>query len=449
MLSRLQLAPTLPSVHTFALAVFALAMIVPSSSLANTPRLETLYQWALEHDALYQQESQQISASQEIIPIRRASLRPNINLSAGANYNKAFNEAPTPDSSGSNQQWSVQLNQPLFDIVAWQRFRQAQATGNALSAQQRSLEQRLLIRVTESFLAVLRAQVALELTQAEHQAQKRRLKQIQQRYKAGSLPITDSLEAQAAFDLAQAELIAAQNTLSNQQTVFTTIIGQPAPQLPQLKAEFPITPPEPKDQTAWISQAHDFNPDLISLMAQEKVALAEKKLTNRAYLPVISLTSSFTSTSGFQANFDIPDQEITNIGINATMPLYRGGGIKAAKREAEWNLQASKTAVELKKRQLSEDITTTYSTIITDIQRVKAQQQAVKSAKAALKATEASYRAGSREIVDVLLSEQQLYAAENSYANARYDYFFNSLKLHQAAGSLELKLILALDKWFE
>ena len=51
--------------------------------------------------------------------------------------------------------------------------------------------------------------------------------------------------------------------------------------------------------------------------------------------------------------------------------------------------------------------------------------------------------------VSAVVVNQQLYAAQNRYANARYDYLFNSFKLHESAGTLTLEAVLALDKWFE
>ena len=51
-----------------------------------------------------------------------------------------------------------------------------------------------------------------------------------------------------------------------------------------------------------------------------------------------------------------------------------------------------------------------------------AQKQAVISATSALEATQVGYKVGSRNEVDLLQAEKNLYSAEKNLANAKYDY---------------------------
>ena len=47
------------------------------------------------------------------------------------------------------------------------------------------------------------------------------------------------------------------------------------------------------------------------------------------------------------------------------------------------------------------------------------------------------YEVGTRNIVDLLQSEKNLYSAERNLANAKYDYILSNLRLGLAAGNLE------------
>ena len=58
------------------------------------------------------------------------------------------------------------------------------------------------------------------------------------------------------------------------------------------------------------------------------------------------------------------------------------------------------------------------------------------SAKAALEAGEAGLEVGTRTIVDVLLAQQTLFAAQTQFAQARHNFLVNELSLKQAAGTL-------------
>ena len=52
---------------------------------------------------------------------------------------------------------------------------------------------------------------------------------------------------------------------------------------------------------------------------------------------------------------------------------------------------------------------------------------------------------GTRNIVDLLQAEKNLYAAERNLANAKYDYLLSTLRLHLAAGTLEPKNLIDIN----
>jgi outer membrane protein len=53
-----------------------------------------------------------------------------------------------------------------------------------------------------------------------------------------------------------------------------------------------------------------------------------------------------------------------------------------------------------------------------------------------VEATEIGYQVGTRNIVDVLDAQRQLYTSVRDYNNTRYDYILDNLRLKQAAGTL-------------
>ena len=84
-----------------------------------------------------------------------------------------------------------------------------------------------------------------------------------------------------------------------------------------------------------------------------------------------------------------------------------------------------------------------------DVATVKARQLAIVSSKSAYEATQAGYEVGTRNIVDVLNVQQSLFSALRDYANARYDYVVNMLKLKNQAGTLSPEDIDNLNRWLE
>ena len=86
-------------------------------------------------------------------------------------------------------------------------------------------------------------------------------------------------------------------------------------------------------------------------------------------------------------------------------------------------------------------------TVVSDVSRVKARQQSIISSQSALDAMQAGYEVGTRNIVDVLNAQNKVFAAQRDYANSRYDFIINSLRLKEVAGTLSPEDIARLESF--
>ena len=85
----------------------------------------------------------------------------------------------------------------------------------------------------------------------------------------------------------------------------------------------------------------------------------------------------------------------------------------------------------------------------TGVARVQARKQAIVSSQSALEATQSGYEVGTRNLVEVLQSQRQLYQARRDYATALYDYIINTIQLREAAGMLTPADVQEVDKWLQ
>ena len=76
-----------------------------------------------------------------------------------------------------------------------------------------------------------------------------------------------------------------------------------------------------------------------------------------------------------------------------------------------------------------------------------ARKQSITSAQSAVDAIQAGYNYGTRNIVDVLNAQRNLFASQRDYANARYDYILRLLDLKKVAGILTPADIHGLNQW--
>ena len=67
---------------------------------------------------------------------------------------------------------------------------------------------------------------------------------------------------------------------------------------------------------------------------------------------------------------------------------------------------------------------------------MRARLKAIRSALSALEATQTGYEVGTRNIVDVLQAQQRLYSSQFDYADSRYNYVLNLMRLKQVVGTL-------------
>ena len=125
-----------------------------------------------------------------------------------------------------------------------------------------------------------------------------------------------------------------------------------------------------------------------------------------------------------------------SIGLELNIPIYSGGLTSSQVRESYQRLNQSEQSREGQRRQVVQDTRNLHRAVNTDVEQVQARRQAIISNQSSLEATEIGYQVGTRNIVDVLNAQRQLYAAVRDYNNSRYDYILDTLRLKQAAGTL-------------
>lgn len=106
-----------------------------------------------------------------------------------------------------------------FLDTAEKSARQADATYAAT-------QQGLILRVSQAYFEVLRAQDNLVFVRAEKAAVGRQLEQTKQRFEVGLSAITDVHDAQAQYDAVLADEVLAENDLINSYESLREITGQ-------------------------------------------------------------------------------------------------------------------------------------------------------------------------------------------------------------------------------
>lgn len=445
----------------FATSLAGLA-IIAATNIASADTLQEVYLQALQNDHQLKADEAAFLAGKEAKNIGLSGLLPNI--SAQANYSRsdsksvgAFNiggQSTDANVDRENESYSATLTQPLFNMAAWYGYQQGKAQTKQAEAQFGAAQQNLIVRVVQAYLNVLQAIDNLSTSKAEQKALSHQLEQTKQRFEVGLAAITDVHEAQAAYDSATATTLSAQGNVGIQFEAIEVLTGQAAAAIAPLSNQLPVANPVPAQRADWVTYALQNNYNLKVAKFNSESARQGARASKAAHYPTITGTINYnhyddTNTDLNVAPFQSDSRNIegTTYAVNLSVPIYSGGGTSARRRQAHQSYNQAHELLNQAQRDTIQQARSAHLQVVTDVAQVKAQKQALTSNTSAMEATQAGYEVGTRNIVDVLQSQQRMYNAQRNYDNSRYAYVLNNLLLKQAAGTLSPEDITTLDQW--
>ena len=429
--------------RTILLASMLALLSAPTLQAAN---LMQVYQDAVMQDAELAVERTRLEQARAQIRQADSAILPSI--TAAGNWNQ---RRPEEGETSTTTSWRVEAEQVLFSGEAWFGRTAAQKSFQAAEARYRDAEEELLLRVSEAYFSVLRAEDNLRTLQAEERAIGRQLDQVREQHEVGLIAITDVLEAQAAYDSVKAARIGAEGALMISYEDLEQITNNRYDQVATLDTEMPVSEPTPSDRQAWVDEA--LANSLALRQAKAQLGAAEESLKSRraGHWPTVAAYGSYSDVLSADPEFGPQgsnlEQSTTEFGVRASIEIYGGGRTSAQVRESSYALEEAQYSGELARRQILQQTRSLFTLVNTDVLTVQARQQAIRSAESALEATRSGYEVGTRNIVDVLNAERALWSAQRDYDAARYDYVVNQLRLQRAAGKLSEADLRELNRW--
>ena len=413
------------------------------SGSAKAENLSDVYELALKNDPLLRAAEATYRAGKENKTQGIAGLLPTLSISGSTNWNEYRVEERLIDQYNSNS-YFANLNQPIFRLDKWFQFERGSALSEAASAEFAYQQQETMIRVASAYFNVLNSIDSLNAARAEEKAIGRQKDLAKKRFDVGLAAITEVQETQAAFDLTVVSRIAREAQLDSAQETLTSIVGRDIKLLTPLIDEFEISLPDPLDRESWVSLGIQNNYQLKSAKLQRDAAQAAARGSASNHLPQIDLVGRISQSTtkqgkfgGFIQNplFGI-EQDTRQYSIQFTLPLYAGGAISSARRQAYANYDRSKEQAIYTERTTIRDVRSNHFGVQTQVANVTARKQALASAESALEATQVGYEVGTRNTVDLLDAQKRLFQAQRDYASSRYEYIISMLRLKASVGSL-------------
>lgn len=409
---------------------------VLSAAPALADDLMQVYRQALETNPELKAAQATRNAAHEATPQARALLLPNIGVTADQR------RSSTSATDVNTHSYSLGLNQPIYNRGSLVQQKLAEAVVGQSDVELQNAQNVLILQVAQGYFGVLAALDNLTYATAEKNAFARQLEQANQRFEVGLATITDVYDAQARFDVAVSQEIAATNTLANARERLRQLTDKEHVQLNLLSENMPLALPQPTDPEAWVRMALDNNLQLLSAGFSVEQARQNVELQRSGHYPTLDIQAAST-------NFDtgINSGTRNEVGLQLQIPLYTGGAVSSRTQQAAYNYEASRQTLEGLQRDTMRNVRDAYRGQETAISQIKALYQTQISTRSALEANQAGYEVGTRTIIDVLDSERNVYLAARNYAAARYSYINNYLSLRYAAGQLSENDVTEINGW--
>ena len=432
---------------------------------ARAQSLQALYDTARDYDSAYLSAKAAAEAARYRADQAGALNLPTVGLQASTALSKTDGSGSTTvqgtttaaqvDGNTRNTQIGVSAQQTLFNRANGATVAQAERAVQVAEVQLKAVEQDLIVRLTQGYFDVLSATDALATVQASKKAISEQLASAKRNFEVGTATITDTREAQARYDLATAQELAATNDLQVKRLALDQLVGKANLQPRPLAQPVALPPLQPALVDDWVSGADAANPNVLQAQLAAEVAKLETEKARAGNLPTVTLGASYgRSYPGGSTTTHLPAYDSVSrtgngsaAGLNLTlnMPLFAGFAIQNRVKETLSLEEKARIDLLTARRAVAQGTRSAYYGVQSGRAQVKALEAAESSSKLALEATQLGYKVGVRVNLDVLNAQTQLFQTQASLAKARYDVIVGDMKLRQASGQLKPEDVAAVN----
>ncbi|MSQ19950.1 MAG: channel protein TolC [Betaproteobacteria bacterium] len=405
------------------------ALLVAQPALAEN--LIDIVRAAQSYDAQFAAARQSEAAARERPIQGLAGLLPTLNATGNSTWNDSHNGTSNQSFTYNSNAYAFTLSQPLFRVQNYVVYRQGELTAMQADMTLRQSANDLVIRASQAYFDVLAARDSLAFIQAQKIAIAEQLAQAKRNFEVGTATITDTNEAQARYDLATAQEIAADNDLEIRRRALAQIAGQRYETLVPLKPSAQIPGADPNDMNVWVSSAQK---DSYAVRAQEyalEIANREIERSKYAHYPTLDVVATHgrNVAATASANGIRTQIEASTIGLQLAIPLFAGGATQSRVRESVSLYEKARSDLDHTRRSTEFSTRQAFLGLANGLAQVRALGQALRSSETALASNRLGYNVGVRINIDVLNSQQQVFQTMRDLSKARYDAIINGLKL--------------------
>ncbi|MDM3869870.1 TolC family protein [Porticoccus sp. W117] len=421
--------------------------------------LTTVAQLAVARNLQLSAEAYGVAAGERDIASARANLLPQLSLGAANTRRKVSPLVSAGQQAQRSRDGSLTLSQLLYSDDAWSNFQIQGHLQNSREAGFEQLRLDIIQAATVAYLNVLRAREQLRIQQDNLSLTRNNLSLARDRVAAGSSSAADQYRWESQLATDRSELLRAQAGLRQAQENLNRLLHRPITEPFQLagaqinepfvmtEAEFNELIDNPRNlgflTDFSVQRAIELSPQLRQLQAQ--LAANKREVVNRKrdfWLPDFSISSQYGK------NFDQagvgagPGESLDDwsVSINASLPLFQGGGRKSALSKTKLEGQQLRTLINATREQIEQQVRAEVHSTSASYSSIELSRQAAEAADKNLDLVGDSYAKGVVSVIELLDAQNAALQAQGAAANAVYDFLINVMNLQRAAGEFEFLL---------
>lgn len=389
------------------------------------------------NDSAYQATRQEMIGLAEAVPQARAALLPNASLTASRN--RVWLDREDEGSPSASSYYSLNnalvVRQPLWRRPQWVQLQQAKTQAGTEAFIGRKAEADLLVKVASAYFDLLYAEQSVVYTRAVLEASGQQLTGARRIFELGQGTRTDIDEAQARADLAVAQSQQARQALSYAQRQLSQLVGGVVAALQPLRIEQVSAPGLGQPLQELLDHALENNPDV--QLASARLALAELEVSKSeaGHQPTLDLVGQRAISKSENTQSPRSNYLSTQIGVQLNVPLFAGGAVSSAVRQALANRDRERFVLEQVRKDLMLKVEREFNTLTEGGDRLAAARQSLHSARQLVVSVGKGIQAGTRTVIDRTHAMQRQAEALRELALVQYQLQLARLRLAALSGT--------------
>ena len=387
----------------------------------------------IENNKKVQIASEKLNESKELIQNAIGKKLPTVTGTISGTYLNSENETVTGETTPETftDKYKISATQNLYDggEKNLEIERSKLLYENEIIAFYNTVQD-LSLTAINGYLTVINYQKSLEATKKNYDSVLRFLEETDLKYKLGSATITDLMNAETAFAIAETNVYSSEQNYNVSLKTFKSIVGKNAVNLEDF---IDLNNDLQFDNVLSNVLKNNFN----ILISQNNIKiknleLLKEKSSNK---PSIDLTASTEYSDGSRVDNGTKNTN-ASIGLTISIPIFQQNIDKSDIRKINSQILQQEISNEDLRDSLEIEVSNYFKDYKVSISNLKTSEIKIKYANILLETTNEEYNLGTKSITDLIDAESQLLDANVEYFNANKNYLLNYFNLLALDGSL-------------